>query len=193
MTAVSWSSPTEVGDLVSKMLNPNAFARYTIDQVLSHPWLAGKAQRRRKTAIVTPPELKIEGLCDCNCSCHKHETSEHRDSVFTKHCGDCELITANDYDLSNRQLPDCSRCSSTTSSGYGSEFGSQYLPVESPVCVKPFRKFLQVEERRNSLPKKNKLSISNNHGRSSVPANSAPSKLVYSSDGGIEEDGTVFI
>ena len=185
--------PIDVRDLISNMLNPNSFSRITIDQVLNHPWLVGKTERRRKTPIVhPPPELKIDGLCDCNCSCHNGETLDRRDSVFTKHCADCELIVANDYDLSDRQLPDFSRCSSTTSSGYGSDFGSQYLPVESPVCVKPFNKFLMVEERRNSIPRKNKLSTP--HGRNSVPTNSPGSKLVYSSEcGAISDDGTVSI
>lgn len=180
----------EAKDLLSKMLDPRSFSRYTIDQVLGHPWLVGKTERKRKTAILTPPELKIDSVSDCNCSCHNAELLEHRDSVITKHCSDCELIVAND----NKQSQEFSRCSSTTSSGYGSEFGSQYLPVESPVCARPqFSKLLNVEERRYSLPRKNKLSIP--HGRNSVPMEPPQlPKAVYASECCSDDnDGTVLI
>ncbi len=179
------------------MLNPSTNSRYNINQVLDHPWLATPSQRRRKLGIclTTPPQLKITGVCDCDCSCHKNEPHTHRDSVITKHCEDCEEIISNTLDFKNRQIPQLSRNSSTTSSGYGSEFGSQYLPIESPVCMRPrFRPLLDIDERRYSLPRKSKISTPNS--RNSVPSHPLVATPAYSTTttcGLEEDDGTVFI
>ena len=177
------------------MLCPCTEARYNINQVLNHPWLATPSQRRRKLGVclVAPPQLKVTGVCDCDCTCHKNEPHTHRDSVITKHCSDCEEIIANSLDLNKRQIPQLSRNSSTTSSGYGSEFGSQYLPIES---LKPrFRPLLDIEERRYSLPRKGKVSTHNS--RNSVPSHPLVATPAYSTTTtcGLEEedDGTVFI
>lgn len=172
-----------VKDLISNMLDPNTYTRYTIQDVLSHPWLSmvTKRQRKRKIGLSQTSQAYTSKLVlefsDCDCSCHRNEPHTHRDSVITKHCNDGDDVQSNDLDIIEKRTPQLSRNSSAASSGYGSEFGSQYLPVESPVCLKP--RFLGVEEvRRNSVPRKSAVSVP--HGRNSVPSNAVEEKPRYS-------------
>ncbi len=187
MTALPLLTLSDAENLISMMLNPDPNTRANIASVLSHPWLATPIQRRRKHAITTPPQLKLSGISDCDCTCHNTEVKHHRDSVITKHCDDCEEIVANGY---SRPIPQLTHTTSTTSSGYGSEFGSQYLTVESPICLKPrFRNFLNVEERRYSLPRKSQSKLPS--GRNSVPSQSPVAVTTYVTLD--DDDGTVYI
>ena len=165
------------------MLDPNTHTRYTIQDVLSHSWLAAatKLQRKRKIGISQTSQtdsLKfVLEFSDCDCTCHRNEPHSHRDSVITKHCQDCEDEQTNNLDITEKTIPQLTHSCSSTSSGYGSEFGSQYLPTESPICLKP--RFPGVEEvRRNSLPRKSIVSVP--HGRNSVPSNAFEEKPKYS-------------
>lgn len=171
------------------MLNPDSESRADIYSVLTHPWLATPTLRRRRLGNIVTPQLKLVGISDCDCTCHKMELKAHRDSVITKHCEDCEDVVANSFD---RQIPQLTRSTgSTASSGYGSEFGSQYLTVESPVCLKPrLRNFLEIDERRCSVPRK---SQSKHHsGRNSVPAPSPVAMTTYTTLDD-KDNGTVYI
>ena len=122
------------------MLNPDAQARYTLQEVLAHPWMAEpkasptKPMRRRlgvsyKTSDAVRNTLLT--LNECDCSCHTKDVAKHgRDSVITQHCDDCSEVQANDPEVMMRRQILLSR-NSSVSSGYGSEMGSQYLPTPS--------------------------------------------------------------
>ena len=131
------------------MLNPNPNTRYTLKEILAHPWMADlhksvltqKSRRRYGVCYKSSENIRsaLLAMNECDCSCHRVDLMKHgRDSVITKHCMDCDEFQANDPEIMMRRQVRMSR-NSSMSSGYGSEFGSQmhlptaHSPDESPV------------------------------------------------------------
>lgn len=179
------------------MLDPNPNTRHTIQEVLGHKWLSGtdKSQRKRKVGVYQSPEIKIPQLVlefDCDCSCHSSEPHSHRDSVITKHCPDCEDIVSSPV-----EEPILYRNLSSSSSGYGSEIGSQLLPTCSSTTVKPQQLLGNQTARRNSLPRKSNVSIP--RGRNSIPSSEFVERPAYSTtctcsvEDSDDDDETFFI
>ena len=106
------------------MLNPNATTRFTLGEVLSHPWMTDVCKaspilhKRRKSVCYKSAEFISKELQDfnkCSCSCHH--------SILSKHCEDCRDIQANNPETLLRK--NIYPSNSLSSSGYGSEiFGS---------------------------------------------------------------------
>ena len=152
------------------MINPDPFTRYTLSDVLRHPWMScnnnsnsGSEEDDCSSSNNVSSKSRRSGVCYnnadsvrcsllelnfCSCSCHKgngcdagHKHGRNndcaaataRDSVISRHCEDCDDFRANDPDVMHRrQLRLASRRNSNSSvgsSGYGSEYGSQYLPT----------------------------------------------------------------
>lgn len=199
------------------MLNPNAETRYTLDEVLAHPWLAepsvatsGKTRRRRFGVSYKSPDTVRHVLLkhnECNCSCHREDYSKQqqhgRDSVITRHCDDCADVQANDPEVMLRRQVLMSRDSSV-SSGYGSEVGSQYLGTPSPLGdsahLLGFELLAAEGGRRCSLPRKSSASSSSTlqnksicyQHRCSMP--SSPNILRQGERQGVaEDDDIVFV
>ena len=159
------------------MLDPCASQRISVNEILAHPWLSNVAatptlRKRRNGVCHFTPDTVRQSLLDinnCDCPCHKSEIQRRsRDSVVTKHCEDCDDFIANDPGVMQRRQVRLSRNSSICSSGYGSEFGSQYLTPVTPrasqnMAVKGF-----LDVRRSSIPRKSSTCM---HQRCSVPTN----------------------
>lgn len=197
------SHSTAVKHLISQMLDPCATTRITVQEILSHPWMINTTtplQRKRRNGVCHfSPETIRQSLLeinDCNCPCHKIDSARRcRDSVITKHCEDCEDFIANDPAVMHRRQVRLSRNSSICSSGYGSEFGSQYLnPVTPRASQNGVRGFLDVSSgiHRSSIPRKSSATM---HHRCSVPTStnilkqSVCSKPILTND----EDDIVFV
>lgn len=200
-------------DLIGRMLEPNPSARITISEILSHPWMTGlskkvspltsKKQRRQAVCYenVTYIHKALEDLNQCNCSCHR---SSSPSPFMSRHCEDCEEVTANNPEIMQRRAYRLSR-NSSISSGYGSEMGSQYLQTPSPrgsqANIVGLHLLSPVDARRHSMPRKSSAgTIGSNstitckisHQRCSVPAKSP---VVLSEDSASEEedDDVVFV
>ena len=107
------------------MLNPNPTTRFTIREILLHPWMIGGCKaspillKRRKFVCYKSAGFISKELQDfnkCSCSCHH--------SMLSKHCEDCRDIQANNPETVLRKNIYTSN-SSISSSAYGSEiYGS---------------------------------------------------------------------
>lgn len=179
------------------MLDPDVDTRYTIDQVLSHPWLATRSRgciKRRHGVCYKSGDAVLVSLNQCDCSCHKTDSNQasSRDSVISRHCADCDDVLANDPEVMMQRQILLSRNSSNVSSGYGSELGgSQYLPSPSPEENLLGYDRCPILGRRSSVPRKSSASSASTvkakprQKRCSVPAKPRE----YAS----EEDEIVFV
>lgn len=173
---------TAVKHLISRMLDPCATTRITVQEILAHQWMLNGSPtpssiRRRRNGVChfSPDNIRrsLFEINDCNCSCHKSDASPRRsrDSVITRHCEDCEDLVANDPAVMHRRQVRLSRNSSICSSGYGSEFGSQYLtPMTPRASQTAVKAFLDTHStiHRSSIPRKSSASM---YHRCSVPTN----------------------
>ena len=163
------------------MLDPCGSTRITIQEILSHPWVINAAatptlRKRRNGVCHFSADMIRQSLLEinsCNCPCHKADSAQRlRDSVITKHCEDCDDFQANDPAVMHRRQVRLSRNSSICSSGYGSEFGSQYLTPMTPRASQngALKNFLDVRTglHRSSIPRKSSASM---YHRCSVPTN----------------------
>lgn len=175
------------------MLNPDPNARYTLNDILAHPWMtslrSSKSQQPKSRRRYGVCYKSTENICsallalnECDCSCHRIDILKHgRDSVITKHCADCDDFQANDPEIMMRRQVRMSR-NSSMSSGYGSEFGSQlhlpavHSPEEPPMNLLGLE-FSPILRHRSSVPRKSSASTVSNstlvskssHHRCSVP------------------------
>lgn len=195
-----------VKHLISRMLDPCATTRITVQEILSHPWMMNTTthslRKRRNGICHFSPENIRQSLLDinnCDCPCHKLDSDRRsRDSVITKHCEDCDDFMANDPAVMHRRQVRLSRNSSICSSGYGSEFGSQYLNSVTPrASQNGLRGFLDISTaiHRSSIPRKSSATAVM-HQRCSVPISthilkqSVCSKPILTND---QEDDIVFV
>lgn len=176
------SSSTASKNLIRNMLNPNPSARFTLQEVLSHPWMTnqGKSAHRpssrytkRRTGVSYTDNSCVHQallkLNQCDCSCHR--SGGDTDFTFVRHCKDCEEVQSNDPEIMLRRQIRLSR-NSSISSGYGSEFGNPfvYVPHED-------MRFLgvPVHGRRSSVPRKSTAStctgMRGKNQRQSMPPN----------------------
>lgn len=196
------SSCAAVRDLISRMLNPDALTRYTMQDILHHPWLATAIQRspqvdkhvkrRRGVCYKSSDTIRYALLkmnC-CDCSCHKSgDSSNTRDSVVSRHCTDCSDVLANDPLVMQRRKVRLSR-NSSISSGYGSEIGSQYLQTPSPDEPQVLGlDFYPILGRRSSVPRKSSASSASTvHAKSSFQRCSVPTRPTREYATGEDED-----
>lgn len=213
----SFSLSPVARDLISRMLNPNPINRYTLTDILAHPWMA--ASPKKPATPSTLPRRRV-GMCygdsnsirnmlielnECNCPCHKEELKihGHRDSVITKHCQDCSEVQANDPEVILTRQVLLSR-NSSISSGYGSEMGSQYLQTPSPVSSDERQRMLgfgggvvyPTIGGRLSVPRKSSgTGVSGRRPRSGYQRCSmpAPTNILREGKGVSEEDDIVFV
>ena len=152
------------------MLDPNAVTRYTVNDILAHPWMTVSTvtDRKRRYGVcyesnddIRTNLLKLNlGVCTC------YKSDKDRDSVISRHCTVCDEFMANDPEMLHLKQPPMSRNTSNCSSGYGSEYGSQHQLSAIPSHVPVF--FNESAERRSSIPPK-KMSEAVREHRSSVP------------------------
>ena len=145
------------------MLEPNTTTRFTLKEVLSHPWMTGSckvsslpSEKKRQDVFnesVTSFGKELQNLNKCSCSCH-----DSNYSVLDKHCDDCREIQANDPEVMLRRNI-CLSSISSLSSGYGSEMGSDNLDNFFPLSMSNLNlaehKIWNSEERHGSLSDKN--------------------------------------
>lgn len=186
-------------DLISRMITVDQETRYTMKEVLLHPWVSANTTRKNSSTLSSKFSTRRNGVCyqsadairyallklnQCDCGCHKsdsttsindnHDSSHDnsRDSVVSRHCLDCDDIQANDPDAMLRRQVRLSR-NSSRSSGYGSEAGSQTLPTPDDEKLLGC-KTSQILGRRSSVPRKS--SVGTVHTRSSHQRCSVPSR-----------------
>lgn len=100
-----------VKNLISRMLDPCAKTRATIDDVISHPWLNPKprksslqlpvktvSKRRngishsQSIALEISKKLILEEESSCSCKCHHETTIQEYVCDASKHCEDCKPL-----------------------------------------------------------------------------------------------------
>lgn len=198
-------------DLISRMLNPNPLTRYTIDDILAHPWMScggsgsgtktvpnSKHSSRRRNGVCYKSAESIRQalmkLNQCDCSCHEADAARNtRNSAYSRHCVDCDDFQSNDPEIMLRRQVRLSR-NSSISSGYGSEQCLQTLPSPDKNNMLKFDRILG---HRSSAPRKSSAStISTNAGfrkasgyqRCSVPTRTRGVLREYE-----DEDDIVFV
>ena len=170
-------------DLISRLLDPTATSRITTEEILAHKWLAQAEQKtttsksRRNGVALNSMEShnlmdKILELNECFCPCHNSvESNQHRDSVISQHCPDCDDVVANDSEILAKRAWMIEKSSSICSSGYGgSEFGSQLTLNERYSVTTHPNELSPIASRRSSSPRREVLTtLTQSEKRFSVP------------------------
>ena len=210
-------SSVAVRDLISRMLDPISTTRFTLNEVLSHPWMTGLC---KKASPLLPNKKRRQAICyesaeyinkelqdfnKCSCSCHL--------SILSKHCEDCRDIQANNPETLLGRNACLNSNSSLSSSGYGSELysseiGSQYWDNMSPTNLSHLDllglELSPLEGLRASGPRPRKSSagtIGSNstitsktsHHRCSVPVMTPVTLSEDSEDDNEDNDDIVFV